>query len=439
MRHWTREFLLLALCGALGTLLGGHYGHSGFGLAAGLGLYLLLTFRQLRRLYRWAKAPDSANPPSATGLWGELFDRLYRYQKQERQQQAHLQGVIDRVERSSEAMYDAMVILDAHAALDSWNAAATRMLGFEQPQDRGQHVTNLLRHPRFVHYFLAQNYDDPLELPSPVDESRTLQFQITPFGDHERLMVVRDITRLQRLEQMRRDFVANVSHELRTPLTVFTGYLEPLAQAAETALPPRLARGVAQMEQQADRMRHLIDDLLMLSRLENEQSFSPRIAVDVAALIQQVHSDGVALSKGRQNFELKIETSAELLGAREELRSALTNLVSNAVRYAGNGRRIELRWYLADSGEGRLSVSDDGEGIERRHLSRLTERFYRVDKSRSSATGGTGLGLAIVKHVLLRHQGRLEIESSLGRGARFTLCFPAERVSLPTPSDACAD
>lgn len=399
------------------------------GIAVGLAFYLGYTLLQLSRLYGWVRHPSRALPPSAPALWGRVFDGLYRYQRLERRRRTQLHQVINRFDRLSEALNDGMVVLDDRDSLDSWNAAAERMLGFHTPKDRGQNITNLLRNPLFVDYFKRHEYDEPLILRSPHDESRWLQFQIITYGDNERLVVVRDITRLQRLQEMRRDFVANVSHELRTPLTVFTGYLEPLAANAEALLPPRMVRGIDQMHQQSERMRHLIDDLLMLSRLENEQTLSPHLPVDVAQLLQRAHDDGIALSQQRQQFSMNIASHQGLLGDLQQLQSALVNLVSNAVRYSGDGCHITLGWEVNQQGEGQLWVEDDGEGIEEHHLARLTERFYRVDKGRSSATGGTGLGLAIVKHVMLHHQGWLAISSELGKGSRFTLGFPAERLS----------
>ncbi|WP_025733327.1 phosphate regulon sensor histidine kinase PhoR [Carnimonas nigrificans] len=431
MHRWIRELLILLIPALLGIAIANLWDCWLAGLTIVLALYLAYSLLQLWRLARWAKHPDRALPPHAPAQWGAVFDHLYRYQRKQRRRQEQLRHVISRFDRLSEALSDGMVVITQHDELDNWNAAANRLLGFKYPHDRGQHVTNLLRHPLFVAYFASGDYDEPLIIKSPADESRWLQFQIVTYGDNERLMVVRDITRLQRLQEMRRDFVANVSHELRTPLTVFTGYLEPLAVHAETLLPPRISKGVTQMQQQADRMRHLIDDLLMLSRLENEQTLSPLTPVCVASLMQRACEDGIALSQGRQQLTLAINSDKGLLGDKEQLRSAVTNLVSNAVRYAGDNRHITLSWSETSTGQGHLSIEDDGEGIDSHHLARLTERFYRVDKGRSSATGGTGLGLAIVKHVMLRHQGGLEIDSTLGKGSRFTLSFPAQRLHSP--------
>ncbi|GAA0558878.1 phosphate regulon sensor histidine kinase PhoR [Halomonas salifodinae] len=431
MRNWHRELWRLALLIAGFGLLGWPLGHPAAGLALGLALALGRQLWQLRALHRWLSRRPQDEPPAASGLWGELFDRLYKYQKGQRLTQRRLRDTLKRIQDSSEAMSDSVVMLDSHGDLEWWNSAAERMLGLKASHDRGQHITNLLRDPRFIAYFNARDYQEPLTLPSPLREDLILQFQITLYGDDERLLMARDITRLHRLEMMRRDFVANVSHELRTPLTVMAGYLETYADHADL-LPPRFARGLGQMQRQATRMQTLVEDLLLLSRLENEQHREPAAPVDLAELMAAVRRDGEALSGGHHQLAVETQATERLLGNAQELRSALSNLVFNAVRYAGVGAHITLRWRLTAEGAC-LEVEDDGEGIDPVHLPRLTERFYRVDKGRSTATGGTGLGLAIVKHVLLRHDARLEIDSHPGEGARFSCYFPAERL-LPAPA-----
>ncbi|MCL7941489.1 phosphate regulon sensor histidine kinase PhoR [Halomonas sp. ATCH28] len=425
-RLWRREFWRLATLVAIGALVGWPLSATVAGIAAGLLLCLAFHLRQLHALYQWLTLRPQEEPPAASGLWGELFDRLYRYQKSQRLTQQRLRATLQRIQESSEAMRDSVVMLDRHGDLEWWNSAAERMLGLKPQLDRGQHITNLLRDPRFVDYFHGRDYREPLTLPSPIDERLILQFQITLYGDDERLVMARDITRLHRLEQMRRDFVANVSHELRTPLTVLAGYLETYGDMAGQ-LPPRLGRSLSQMKAQTDRMQNLVNDLLLLSRLEIDRGGRDDAPLAMDTLLAAVQSDAAALSAGRQSIAVEVEESRLLVGSEQEIRSALSNLAFNAVRYAGEGRHIVLRW--RPHGEGAcLEVEDDGEGIDPVHIPRLTERFYRVDKGRSTATGGTGLGLAIVKHVLLRHDARLEIDSHPGRGATFRCLFPAERL-----------
>ncbi|MDZ7851520.1 MAG: phosphate regulon sensor histidine kinase PhoR [Halomonas sp.] len=431
-RLWRREFWRLATLVAIGALVGWPLSATVAGIAAGLLLCLAFHLRQLHALYQWLTLRPQEEPPAASGLWGELFDRLYRYQKSQRLTQQRLRATLQRIQESSEAMRDSVVMLDHHGDLEWWNSAAERMLGLKPQLDRGQHITNLLRDPRFVNYFHGRDYREPLTLPSPIDESMILQFQITLYGDDERLVMARDITRLHRLEQMRRDFVANVSHELRTPLTVLAGYLETYGDMAGQ-LPPRMGRGLSQMKAQTDRMQNLVNDLLLLSRLEIDQGGRDDAPLAMGELLKSVQNDAMALSEGRQSIKVEVEEPRALVGSEQEIRSALSNLAFNAVRYAGEGRHIVLRW--RPRGEGAcLEVEDDGEGIDPVHLPRLTERFYRVDKGRSTATGGTGLGLAIVKHVLLRHDARLEIDSHPGRGATFRCLFPAERLRDTTES-----
>ncbi len=301
------------------------------------------------------------------------------------------------------------------------------MLGLQTAHDRGQHITNLLRDPGFISYFNARNYSEPLTLTSPIDERRILQYQITLYGDDERLVMARDITRLHRLEQMRRDFVANVSHELRTPLTVLSGYLETYSDISDQ-LPPRLGRSIQQMQEQTQRMQNLVNDLLLLSRLEIDQGGQDHHPLPLEPLLQSVCDDALALSHQRHTITVALESDARLLGSEQEIRSAVSNLAFNAVRYTPAGSQITLRWKASATGGGYIDVEDNGEGIDPVHIPRLTERFYRVDKGRSTATGGTGLGLAIVKHVLLRHDAQLQIESLPGKGALFRCAFPPSRL-----------
>jgi two-component system phosphate regulon sensor histidine kinase PhoR len=427
---WSRELWHLAGLAALGAGLGGLLGAWELGLAAGLGTALGIHLYRLRALIRWLTRTPRAEPPVAPGLWGELFDRLYRYQKTQHISQNRLRATLERIQQSSEAMREGVVMLNRHGDLEWWNSAATGMLGLKAAHDRGQHITNLLRDPRFVRYFAACDYAEPLTLISPIDERCILEYQVTRYGDGERLLMARDITRLHRLEQMRRDFVANVSHELRTPLTVLAGYLETYGDLAET-LPPRLGRGIGQMQTQTSRMQNLVNDLLLLSRLEIDQGGEDHVWFLPGALLEHIAEEARALSGERHLVEVEVDSAepgrATLLGSEAELQSAISNLAFNAVRYTPEGSRIVLRW-RSDASGGFIEVADDGEGIDPEHISRLTERFYRVDKSRSTASGGTGLGLAIVKHVLLRHDAHLEIESCPGEGALFRCAFAPARL-----------
>ncbi|MES2820170.1 MAG: phosphate regulon sensor histidine kinase PhoR [Pseudomonadota bacterium] len=416
--------LLLLLTGALALgLISGYYGWS---LAFGLALYLGWTLHQLLRLQHWLQRPEEEAPPESHGLWGEVFDTLYLQQRRDRRARDRLQAVIDRAQESTAALKDALVMLDSDGNLEWWNLAAERLLGLKTPQDTGQSVTNLVRHPRFKDYFQQPNHHEPLELPSPVNERLRLQFQITRYGKQEHLMLVRDVTRVHQLEQMRKDFVANVSHELRTPLTVIAGYLETLLDHVED-VNPRWLRALQQMQQQGGRMQNLLNDLLLLAKLEATDYPSDNQPVAVDLLLQSIQSDAQALSGGRHGLHLEADPQLRLKGSETELRSAFSNLVFNAVKYSPDAGDIRIRWWGDEHGA-HLSVQDQGLGIEPKHLPRLTERFYRVDSSRASNTGGTGLGLAIVKHVLLRHRARLDIRSDPGQGSTFTCHFPGSQV-----------
>jgi len=413
---------LLLLVGAC-LLLGFITGEYAWVLACGLAIHLGWTLSQLLRLHKWLREhkPDEP-PPDGYGLWGEVFDSIYHLQRRNQKARGRLQAVIDRVQESTAALKDAVVMLDSQGNLEWWNRAAETLLGLKTPQDSGQQLANLVRDPRFKDYFERGNYADALEIPSPINDRRRLQFHITRYGNREHLLLVRDVTRLHH-----KDFVANVSHELRTPLTVIAGYLETLLDNVE-AVNPRWLRALQQMQQQGARMQTLLNDLLLLAKLEATDYPSDNQPVAVDLMLLSIKNDAQALSGDQQHrISLEADPHLKLKGSEAELRSAFSNLVFNAVKYTPAGGDIRIRW-LSDEKGAHLSVSDTGMGIETKHLPRLTERFYRVDSSRASNTGGTGLGLAIVKHVLLRHRGNLEISSVPGKGSTFTCHFAPAQV-----------
>lgn len=418
-----RLFWVLLPCLVAGLV----FGQLAWALVVGLSVYLAWNLRQMLRFQHWLNTQPNEAPPETSGVWGSIFDSIYHLQRRNNRMRTRLQLVIDRIQASTAALSDAVVMIDRNGQLEWWNHAAERLLGLRAPDDSGQYVTNLIRDPRFVDFFEQGRYQDPLDIPSPIDVSAWLQYTITHYGDGDRLMVVRDVTRLHNLEQMRKDFVANVSHELRTPLTVVVGYLETL-QDSDEPLSPRWKRALQQMQQQAARMQSLLNDLLMLARLETADQVIEEQPVNVGLMLQGICKDGQALSAERNHrITLEVASVTRLKGSEVELRSAFSNLVFNAVKYTPDQGEIHIRWWQDDKGA-HLSVSDNGAGIAAQHIHRLTERFYRVDSSRSTHTGGTGLGLAIVKHVLLRHQGKLEIVSTPGRGSTFSCHFPAARL-----------
>ncbi|KEA62424.1 Phosphate regulon sensor protein PhoR (SphS) [Marinobacterium lacunae] len=417
-----------------GFLLGLLVSYPGWGVALGVCLWALYQMRQYNRLMNWLQREDQSEPPESPGAWGELLDELARHQKHAQSREQDLKAIIARFQQSTAALDDAIVIIDRHNCLEWWNSTANTLLGL-RPGDRGKPLLNLVRDPRFVRYYRKSNYQEPLQLSSPANPDIHLQYQISRFGEGDRVLVARDITRLVKLEQTRQDFVANASHELRTPLTVIRGYLETFL---DQELPRPLQRGMSQMQQQAKRMESLVADLLLLSRLESTQHISDEQPIRIQSLIAQIAQDARDLSADRGHIiSLEVDPEHDLIGQELELQSAFSNLVFNAVRYTPGAGEIHISWKV-DARGGHFSVRDNGIGIDPMHIPRLTERFYRVDESRSSASGGTGLGLAIVKHVLMRHGAQLSIESRSGKGSTFSCHFPPDMLRSLNYQDSAA-
>ncbi|SEF81926.1 phosphate regulon sensor histidine kinase PhoR [Oceanospirillum linum] len=428
---WQAELTRIVYIALFAATAGWLSGSVAWALVTMLAIYVIFALRFVRRLDHWLEHNASDEPPESWGIWGHLFDKMYRHQRRYQQQQQRLTEIINKVQRSSGALRDAVVMIDQHGSLEWWNRAAEGLLGFRHPSDKGQALTNLLRDPRFISYYDKQDYQDPLVLASPMDDNIVLEYQITIFGRNERLMLVRNITRLYRLEQMRKDFVANVSHELRTPLTVINGYLETFADYSDQ-LPPRWGRATHQMQQQSRRMQNIINDLLLLSRLETTDIEGQQQYIEIDLMLDSIRQDAQLLSGDKEHrITTDLRTDARVIGSENELRSAISNLVFNAVKYTPPGSTIKMIWQELPHNKGAvLAVEDNGEGIDARHLPRLTERFYRVDKGRSAETGGTGLGLAIVKHVLLRHNAKLDIKSEVGKGTQFSCTFPDTSLAM---------
>ncbi|MBK5936163.1 phosphate regulon sensor histidine kinase PhoR [Halorhodospira halophila] len=390
-----------------------------------LALGYLWNQYQLWRLERWLRVGRKLDPPISRGVWGEVFHALHRRQRRQRERRHRLRRVIREYRESAKAMPDATMVLYADDRLLWWNNAARELLGLTWPGDEGQRISNLLRQPEFRAFLdTATKHSAPLTMPSPVDPRITLELRLVPYGRDQRLLIARDISRTQRLETIRRDFVANVSHELKTPLTVIYGVAEEMGEELAPEQ-PGWAGSIRLLQEQSARMQRLVQDLLTLSRLETGSLAEEEDPVDMQALLEEVCAEARTLS-GDQNHRIELEAEPGLFvrGSYGELRSAVANLVSNAVRYTPGGGAIRVRWQ-ADAHTARCEVADSGIGIPREHLPRITERFYRVDKARSNATGGTGLGLAIVKHVMHRHGGWLNVRSEPDQGSTFTLVFPA--------------
>ncbi len=383
--------------------------------------------RQLAALERWAMHPETTPVPDASGLWDEVFSRLNKMMRKQREDQEHHRAALHQIEQATSALPEGVVILDEAGHIEWCNPLAEMHFGLDSKRDVGQQITYLARQPEFVQYLARDVFNDPLILRGTRQGELVLSIKVVSYGENKKLLISRDITHFERIETMRRDFVANVSHELRTPLTVVNGFVETLQDMPK--LENDMARRALQlMGEQTRRMETLVDDLLTLSRLENSQNLLVEEEVDVPALLESLHRDGLALSAGQHKIRLEIASSARLQGNTAELRSAFGNLVSNAVRYTPKDGEIVMHWEVQPDGRAVFSVKDSGIGIAPEHIPRLTERFYRVDRSRSRETGGTGLGLAIVKHIVNRHQAQLHVVSQEGEGSTFGIIFPLQRV-----------
>ena len=435
LSFWTKSLATLILLALAALIVWPWLGMAGALAAFSAGLLFWLT-RHLLNLYRfrrWLRNPTVDTVPQGFGLWESAYAALFRMVRSQHQSEAKLSTTLQRFRQAGAAMPDGMVILDEDDCIEWCNPSAELHFGIDLSRDVGQQITYLVRHPQFAAYLTAQSYSEPLMIKLPRNLQVLLAVQLIPYGDKQKLIISRDITHVERIETMRRDFVANVSHELRSPLTVLCGFLETLADmpTLDSAL---TRRTLNLMQDQAQRMQRLVEDLLTLSRLESAHNPMREERIDVPSLVRALHQDAIALSAGRHNVQLQMESADWIQGSEDELRSAFGNLINNAIRYTPKGGEIRLSW-LRQDGAPRFVVEDSGIGIDAQHIPRLTERFYRVDRGRSRETGGTGLGLAIVKHVMSRHQGQLEITSEPGRGSRFSAVFPAQRIALPQRQD----
>ncbi len=425
---WSAELRRLLLLLLFALLLGLPFGQVELFLLFTLAGYLGWHLRNLHRLYAWLQDGHSFHPPEASGIWGDVFNLIYRSQLRNRKRKKRLTGLIKRFQEATAAMPDATVILDAEGGIEWFNGAAQPLLGLQPGRDVGQRILNLIRNPEFRRFLTTGSPGEPMRLPSPVDEQTILNFRVVPYGKEQRLLIARDVSQQQRLEQMRRDFVANVSHELRTPLTVVGGFLETLLDEREE-LPPHIRRSLSLMEQQSGRMSQIVEDLLLLSRLESGEHRGQRERIAVTAMLKMIE-EGISPLAAEKQLKLSFECDEALwiYGAEKELYSAFSNLITNALRYTPEGGTITVRWFRDDKGA-HFEVQDTGQGIAPQHIPRLTERFYRVDIGRSRESGGTGLGLAIVKHVLNRHDATLRISSAINRGSTFSCDFPSEMIA----------
>jgi two-component system phosphate regulon sensor histidine kinase PhoR len=418
-------WVLAALLVAAGLVAAGHPVAAVAWLGVCLAATSLFHRYHLHALDRWSTLPRQRQLPRAIGGWRNTLDRLGRFARQEAAEREEAAIELERLHAAVDLLPDALVVMDRFNLVQWFNRAAEELhgiVGLRRPID------HFIRQPDFTRYLESGDYRVPLQLALPGRPGRTFSLRLVPTPDSWRLLITRDVTEQNKLDAMRRDFVANVSHEIRTPLTVVSGYIETLIDFDLTR--EESLTHLQAARKQAITMQRLLEDLLTLSSLENANNRPPDQEFEVEPLLRSLLADARTLSAGRHTIELMVDKPVRLRGVSAEIESAVRNLLTNAIRYTPQGGRITMSW-TRRAGAGHLTVQDSGIGIAPEHLPRLTERFYRVDRGRSRETGGTGLGLAIVKHIAQRHGATLRFDSTLGKGTRFILIFPPERL-LPT-------
>jgi two-component system, OmpR family, phosphate regulon sensor histidine kinase PhoR len=430
----TARLLLFVLCLGGGAAAGWFVSHdhgAPIGMALGALAWFAFDAARSMRALGWLRGPDARNIPNIGGLWGEALDRMRRALSQREKKAEDAERRLEDFLAAIRGSPNGVVLLDARGRIEWCNDTASAHLGLDPERDLQQHLVNLLRNPEFAAFLHGRNREQDVVVPAPRSTAARpmkLALRLHPYGEGKLLLLSRDVTALEQAEFMRRDFVANVSHEIRTPLTVLAGFVETL-QSLELPKEER-SRYLQMMSQQAQRMQTLVNDLLTLSRLEGSPLPGAAEWNSAASFLAQCEQEAraLALALGKK-LDLRFVPAPPLAlsGAAGELQSAFSNLVSNAVRYTPSGGTVEVQ-LREESGRAEWAVRDSGPGIAPEHLPRITERFYRVDRSRSRETGGTGLGLAIVKHVVQRHGGELKIESSPGAGSTFSILLPASRV-----------
>jgi two-component system phosphate regulon sensor histidine kinase PhoR len=425
LQPWWFAAVRLLVTAAVGLFGGWIFGNVWAGLAVALAAHLVWQLANLFRLDWWVRHRSFADPPEFGGVWGEVVTQVVRLHRRKRYHKQRFIRLVRQIQRSTAALPDGVVVLNAQREIVWFNRTAGRLLNLRGADDHGLRIDNLLRQPQFARYLDSGDYANAVALQPDVGLDNFLSLQLVPYGEGQHLLLVRDVSRQMRLENMRKDFVANASHELRSPLSVVAGYLETLAH--DPALHEELRGPVNEMRRQADRMTSIIQDLLALSKLEESDEIVGGSYIDVPAILAVLRKDVLARPVHPREVRIRIESAAMLRGDEPEIHSAFSNIVDNAAKYTPQEGSVEMRWWVDDDGA-HFSVTDTGIGIQPEHIPRLTERFYRVDAGRSRATGGSGLGLAIVKHVLQRHGGTLDVQSVLDKGSTFTCHFPPARV-----------
>ena len=427
-------FLILTL----GGLVGYGLDHFWLGVSVVLALYLGIHLRYLILLRAWAEHPKRVELPEPGGVWGDIYEHLLDLQRSNRKRKKKLAAILAEFQASTEALPDGAVVLGPAGDIVWFNGSAQALLGLRLPQDIGLRVATLVRHPEFTEFFAADDPKGEVEIPSPINRTVTLSLRVIPYGNGQRLMIIRDVSDLHRLAAARRDFVANASHELRTPLTVLRGYLEMMEPESKGEGALSAWHGpLGEMRAQATRMESLIADMLKLARLESGAIQTRQDVLDVPQLIEHALDEARTLSRHKHRIEAQIDEGLLLFGREAEMQSVIGNLLQNAVHYTTAGGAISVRWWSDDDGA-HFAVRDTGIGIAEKDIPRITERFYRVDVGRSRASGGTGLGLSIVRHALDHHEARLQVLSTVGAGSEFLCHFPPHRVQRRTAMAANA-
>ena len=421
---WKRLVLELLLCCLPAAILGLIFGYLPWFLLAAVTGLLIWHFWNLLRLSWWLWVDRSMTPPPGRGSWEPLLYGLNQMQLRNKKRRRELGGLIKRFRSGAESLPDAVVLTTEEGAIFWCNGLAQQLLGLRWPDDSGQNILNLLRYPEFTQHLKKRDFLKPLHL--VLNSGRHLEIRVMPYTDRQLLMVARDVTQMHQLEGARRNFFANVSHELRTPLTVLQGYLEMMQEQVLEGMPREKA--LHTMREQTQRMEGLVKQLLTLSKIEASPVLTLNEKIDVPLMLRVVEREAQTLSHNKHQLHFDIDQNLKVLGNEDQLRSAMSNLVYNAVNHTPEGTHITVRWQRAPHGA-LFSVEDNGPGIAPEHLPRLTERFYRVDKARSRQTGGSGLGLAIVKHAVNHHDSRLDITSTLGKGSCFSFLLPERLIA----------
>ena len=381
----------------------------------------------LKKLNDWLWVSRSTVLPQGKSVWEHAYIGIHNMQQRNRKRRNRLANVISRFREGSEALPDAVVVFKSDGEIVWCNRLAQYQLGFKWPDDAGDNITNLIRHPDFVEYLRSEAYNEPLDLISPINIDKVLEFRVMPYAKNQRLLIVRDVTSYRQMDETRRNFVANVSHELRTPLTVLQGYIEILEMSAQDN--KMQLKTINVLDQQTARMCSLVEQLMTLSKIEGAATLDFYESINIPALLTQIENEAVTLGRKKsQSVQFKVDPTLSVVGDEMQLRSAMSNLVYNAINYTPEGGSIKVLWKKLPEGA-YFCVMDTGDGIAPEHILHLTERFYRVDASRSRDTGGSGLGLSIVKHALSHYDTQLQIESNVGEGSQFSFVIPNSYVN----------